>query len=234
MAATRGGAHRLELCAGLHEGGTTPSAGMIAAVRSATNLALHVLVRPRAGGFVYSDAEFEVMRADVEAAKSFGADGIVSGVLLADGNIDEARTRLLVLAASPLPFIFHRAFDVTPDLELALETLVRCGVRAVLTSGGAGSASEGVSGLKSLAERAGGRIAIIAGGGVREGNVSRILRESGVREIHTRPTLVRHGPGGARPLALRRDLPADEWSWDETDEERVRAIVRGRGDVGTS
>jgi copper homeostasis protein len=215
----------LELCASLHEGGTTPSAGTIGAVRALGTAALHVLVRPRGAGFVYTDAELGVMRRDIAVARSLGADGIVSGVLRADGTIDADRTSALVEWAAPLLFVFHRAFDAAPDLDQSLETLVRCGAHGVLTSGGAASALEGVTTLASLVTQAAGRLTVIAGGGVRAHNAAEIVHRTGVREVHTRPALVRQGPAGARPLPLRRPWPADEWSWEETDEAQVRAVL---------
>lgn len=224
-AAIRGGAGRLELCAALHDGGTTPSAGMIGAVRALGHTPLHVLVRPRGGDFVYNAGEMDVVRRDIETARSFGADGIVTGMLTADGSVDEQFIRRAVDWASPLPVVFHRAFDATPDLADALEVLIGSGVTGVLTSGGASSALDGADLLARLVRQADGRIAIMAGGGVREGNVAEIVRRSGVREVHTRPDRLRTGIVGARPVPLRRDFPQGAHDWEETDERRVRLIV---------
>src|SRR5574338_866447 len=121
IAAERGGAHRLELCDALFDGGTTPSAGMIAACKEAVSIPVFAIIRPRGGGFVYTDAERDVMRRDVVAARDLGADGVVIGGLLPDGTVDTDLVRLLRDAARDLPLTFHRAFDLTPDLDAALE-----------------------------------------------------------------------------------------------------------------
>src|SRR5437868_1613042 len=125
-AAERGGAGRVELCDALHDAGTTPSAGMIAAVKARVGIPVFVIVRPRGGGFVYAADEIDVMRRDVEAARALGADGIVTGALRADGIVDAAATRSLVDAAESLPVTFHRAFDLVADRAVALETLADC------------------------------------------------------------------------------------------------------------
>src|SRR3954470_12639094 len=115
LAAERGGARRLELCDNLFDGGTTPSAGMLSAVKAAVRLPVFVIVRPRGGGFVYSDEEVMVMRLDIEAARMLGADGVVVGALTREASIDVERLRVLMAAANGLPVTFHRAFDLTRD-----------------------------------------------------------------------------------------------------------------------
>ena len=144
MAAERGGALRLELCDALFDGGTTPSAGMIAACREAVSIPVFVIIRPRGGGFVYSDIEVDVMRRDIVATRERGADGVVIGVLRRDGTVHEDRVRAQVDVAGDMPVTFHRAFDFAPDLSAALSTLESAGVSRVLTSGGAPTAREGV------------------------------------------------------------------------------------------
>ena len=124
IASEKGGAQRIELCSDLTEGGITPSAGMIAMTRKRVSIALHVLIRPRAGDFNYSDQEFEVIKRDILLAKQLGANGVAVGVLDLKGNIDVARTRELVLLARPMAVTFHRAFDVTRDLLTALEDVI--------------------------------------------------------------------------------------------------------------
>jgi copper homeostasis protein len=232
LAAERGGAGRLELCDNLFDGGTTPSAGMISAVKAAVRIPVFVIVRPRGGGFVYTTDEIGVMRLDVEAAKMLGADGIVIGVLGRDGRIEEEQLRILMTAAGEFAreggVTFHRAFDFARDQEQALEVLIQCGVSRVLTSGGAATALEGVGAIAALARRAAGQIAVMAGGGVREEHVLEIVQRAGVREVHvrgTRPvrTLMQGGRDGIR---LRKALPADEGAWEETDERRIREFVR--------
>jgi copper homeostasis protein len=223
-AAERGGAGRVELCAALHDGGTTPSAGTIAAVKAAVAIPVFVLVRARGGGFVHDDDELDVMRRDAGEARRLGADGLVIGASLADGRVDVERTRRLVEAAGGLPVTFHRAFDLAPDRAEALETLAALGVRRVLTAGGAPSAREGVDALAALVRQAAGRIGVLAGGGLREAHVAEVVRRSGVREVHVRLAAPRRS-GAERALRLRKALPADEDAWDETDEQRVRAFV---------
>ena len=167
VAAEQGGAHRVELCADLLEGGITPSAGTIALARARLGIRLHVLIRPRGGDFCYSDTELDIMRHDIATARALGADGVVLGVLLPDGTVDAARTAELMAAARPLSVTFHRAFDVTRDPYEALEALIALGVDRVLTSGQESSALEGLDTLAALVQQAGDRIAVMPGGGIR-------------------------------------------------------------------
>ena len=227
IAAERGGARRLELCDALFDGGTTPSAGMIAACKAAVSIPVFVMIRPRGGNFVFSEAERDVMRRDIAAARELGADGMVIGGLRPDGTVDVPLARELVKAAHGLPVTFHRAFDLAPDLEVALESLTDAGVERVLTAGGAPTAAEGAATLARLVRQAGSRIIIMAGGGVREENVRGLVSIAGVREVHVRLTrlLGTDTPPTRRDLRVRRPLPNDESAWEETDEERVRSFV---------
>jgi copper homeostasis protein len=188
IAAEQGGAGRLELCANLADAGTTPSAGTIAAVKARVAIPVFVIIRPRVGGFVYSDAELDVMRRNIDAAQRLGADGVVLGVLRADTRVDEPRIQMLVAEAGALPVTFHRAFDGTPDQCDALETLMACGVSRVLTSGGAATALEGADRLGALVAQSAGRIGVLAGGGIWDEQIPGLVRRSGVREIHVRWT----------------------------------------------
>jgi copper homeostasis protein len=233
IAAERGGARRLELCDALFDGGTTPSAGMIAACKAAVSIPIFVLIRPRGGGFVYSEAERDVMRRDVVIARELGADGIVIGGLRADDTIDVELVRSLLDAAGGLGITFHRAFDLTPDLEATLEALAECGVERILTSGGAPTAAEGASTLARLVERSGSRVVVMAGGGVREENVRQLVSRSGVREVHVRLTRLTRGesPPARHGLRLRKPLPEDDAAWEETDEARVLDFVRTAADA---
>lgn len=227
VAAERGGAGRVELCDSLCDAGTTPSAGMLAAVKARVRVPVFVIVRPRGGGFVYSSTELDVMARDIDVLRRLGADGFVVGALRADARVSEACTRLLVAAAAGRPVTFHRAFDLVRDPHEALETLVACGVERVLTSGGAPTALDGADAIAALVARAGERLGVIAGGGIREATVRELVRRGGVREIHVRGTRLRHTEmTPARPeLRLRKALPDDEGAWEETDEWRVRAFV---------
>lgn len=227
LSAERGGAKRVELCDNLFDGGTTPSAGMIVAVKAAVRIPVFPIVRPRGGGFVYTSDEVAVMRLDIEAARMLGADGVVIGALTRDARIDADQVRPLVDAAGAMPVTFHRAFDLVRDQDQALEELMRLRVSRVLTSGGAAKAIDGVERIAALVRRAGGQIAIMAGGGVREETVQEIVHRSGVGEVHVRGTkLVRTANATHGAIPLRKALPQDEAAWEETDEGRIREFVR--------
>jgi copper homeostasis protein len=228
LAAERGGARRLELCDALFDGGTTPSAGMIAACKATVSIPVFVMIRPRGGGFVYTDQERDVMRRDVVIARELGADGVVVGGLRPDGIVDVALVQLLVEAARELPVTFHRAFDLTPNFEAALESLIDAGVQRVLAAGGLSTAADGATALANLVRQAGARLTVIAGGGVREENVRSLVSVSGVREVHVRLTRLTHGgePPSRGGLRVRKPLPEDDAAWEETDEQRVRSFVR--------
>jgi copper homeostasis protein len=168
------GADRLELCANLPIGGTTPSPGLLRLARQRVSLPLHVLVRPRGGDFVYSSAEIETMLADIAFAKAAGADSIVCGALTEEGCIDESLTRVLIEAAAPLPFTFHRAFDVCVQPLEGLRVLAGLGAARVLTSGQAPSAAKGLPLLQDCM-RASGGVIIMPGGGITPDNISAVL-----------------------------------------------------------
>jgi len=185
------GCERVELCAGLVEGGTTPSAGMIQRVRQellrvhqgATKLM--VLVRPRGGDFCYSEEEIAVMLHDIALCKTLGADGVVVGALSPDGTVDVPTTTRLVQAALPMLVTFHRAFDMVKDAAAELETVIGIhGIQRILSSGLDKTALEGSGTLAQLVKQAEGRIIIVAGGGISVRNVERIVRETNVREVH--------------------------------------------------
>ncbi len=184
VAAEQGGAHRVELCSSLFDGGVTPSAGLIATVRQTISIGLHVMIRPRGGDFCYSDDEFKIMQRDILMSKQLGADGVVLGILDLDGGVDTHRTKELVDLASPLKVTYHRAFDMSSDLFASLRDLQTIGVHCVLTSGGKQSAAEGADTLKRLVEAASNTIAIMAGCGIEDHNVSTLIERTGVREIH--------------------------------------------------
>ena len=200
---------------------------MIAACKDVVSIPVFVMIRPRGGGFVYSDAERDVMRRDIVAARELGADGVVIGGLRPDGTVDLALVRSLIEAARGLPVTFHRAFDLTPSLAESLDSLADAGVQRVLSAGGASTAVDGATALAELVRQAGSRLVVMAGGGVREENVRTLVSVSGVREVHVRLTrLTRGGEQPARrDLRLRRPLPEDEAAWEETDEQRVRSFV---------
>jgi copper homeostasis protein len=184
IAAERGGAVRVELCSGLVEGGLTPSTGLIEMTRAAVSLGVHVMIRPRGGDFCYDDSEFEIMRRDIAAAKSLGANGVVFGILKPNGDIDSGRTRQLVELARPLEVTFHRAFDMTADLSRALEELCAARVNRVLTSGAGQTAWEGRATIAKLVAQAQGRIAIMAGSGIKPENALALVEQTDVRDVH--------------------------------------------------
>ena len=185
LAAQRGGANRLELCAELNVGGVTPNAELMRSVRGEIQLPIFAMIRPRAGDFVYTEAEIERMQREIELARKAGMDGVVFGLRLKDGSIDLAGTRRLVEFARPLPVTFHRAFDECTDLQQALEDVIATGAARILTSGGASTAVEGLSTLKQLVADAGERITILPGSGINAGNIAEVARGTGAREFHS-------------------------------------------------
>jgi copper homeostasis protein len=178
------GADRIELCAGLVEGGTTPSAGFLKAARRIFPGRIMMMIRPRGGDFLYSEAETIIMEEDIRLAAACGADGIVFGCLTADGIIDESLASRLKHAAAGLDCTFHRAFDVSRDLSLSLETLIRLGIPRVLTSGGKPGVMEALPILAALVAQAAGRISILPGGGIKAHDVAEVVRTTGVTECH--------------------------------------------------
>ena len=213
-AAQEGGAQRVELCSALAEGGLTPSAGLIAAVRESLRIPVFVMVRPRGGEFFYAGDEFAVMKREIAAAKAYGADGVVLGVLLQDGAVDIERTGELVGLARPMGVTFHRAIDWAPRMEEALEQVIEAGADRVLTSGGAESALQSLDQITRLVERSEGRIGVMVCGKVRQDNIGEIARKTRASEFHAslrKPRkspvnyggrLVPLGEGGEDDLAL--------------------------------
>ncbi len=186
MAAQAAGVHRIELCGPLHDGGTTPSAGLIARCLERLLVSVHVLVRPRVGDFVYTDDEFEIMKRDIAVAKELGVDGVVIGILTPDGEVDAARLAELHAIAAPMRVGFHRAFDSARDQDEALELLVSLQFDTILTSGAAPTAAEGAERLKHLVHRSNGRIGVIAGGSITAANAPELVKTTGVQMVHGR------------------------------------------------
>ena len=184
VAAQEGGGDRVELCASLLEGGLTPSFGTIRAALKLCYIPIHVILRPRGGDFLYSDAEFASMLDDAREIARMNAAGIVIGCLTEDGRIDEVRMKALIAAAQPLSVTCHRAFDMTRDPEEALEALIRCGVHRVLTSGQRSTAVEAIPLLKKLNSQAAGRIIIMACGDLAPENIAQVVRETDGSEFH--------------------------------------------------
>ena len=184
ISAEAGGATRIELCASLSEGGITPSAGMIEVTKKSIRIPVHVLVRPRRGDFLYSAPEFEMMKRDIRIAKELGAEGIVLGILKADGQVDGERTAELIALAAPLSVTFHRAFDMTPDPYKALEDIIQLKVDRLLTSGQQHAAIAGADLIAKLIKVAGSRLIIMPGGGINSENISELIARTGAGAYH--------------------------------------------------
>lgn len=225
-----GGAGRIELCGGLGEGGTTPSAGLIEMVREHIQIPIFVMIRPRGGDFVYDFFEEEIMKRDIAIAKKLGADGVVLGILLPDGQVDVARTKALVDYAAPMKVTFHRAFDLTPDPIKALKAVIETGAERILTSGQKPNALEGIKLLEQLAKAAGSSIEIMAGGGVNHNNASE-LKEAGVHSLHLTAKSFRPGRQKYFPadISMAGESP-DERSVMYSDLGLVEAIVSAVAD----
>ena len=179
------GAHRIELCDNAGEGGTTPSYGFIKAAREILHIDLFPIIRPRGGDFLYSDAAFEVMKTDVKICKELGCDGVVTGILNADGTVDTKRCRQLVEMAYPMGVTFHRAFDRVQDASKALEDIIEIGCERILTSGLVPVALDGAETLAALIKQADERIIIMPGSGVRADNIIELAKKTGTVEFHT-------------------------------------------------
>jgi copper homeostasis protein len=184
QAAEAGGADRLELNCALDLGGLTPSLGCLLEGRRLVRLPLMVMIRPRSGGFAYSAAEFRVLQHDLDLALEHGADGVVFGVLNADGSIDLSRCRELVRRTGDRQVVFHRAFDVTPDPFVALEQLIDLGFTRVMTSGQEPSAQAGTQRIAALIQRAAGRIQVLPAGGINRLTVAEVIARTGCDQVH--------------------------------------------------
>jgi len=185
LIAQQSGAHRIELCDNPGEGGTTASYGMIKTAREKTDLQLFPIIRPRGGDFLYSEEEFQVMKRDVQLCKELGCDGVVIGLLNADGAVDKKRTAVLAETAYPLGVTFHRAFDRVANPFEALEDVIACGCERILTSGLKPAAPEGMELLADLVRQSNDRIIIMPGSGIRSTNIKEIAEKTGAKEFHS-------------------------------------------------
>ncbi len=219
-AAVAGGADRMELCVDRASGGLTPSSGLIESVREISTLPLAVLIRPRPGDFLYDDSEFSVMRRNVSRCRELGAEAVVFGIVLPDGTTDQRRVAALAALARPMDVVFHRAFDLTPDVDAALDTLIELGIDRVLTSGQGRTAYDGIPVLKRLVERAVGRIGVLAGGGIKPANARAIVTGSGVTEIHM--SAAKNASSGMEFQRTDIVLGPTGYGWSETDAELIR------------
>lgn len=228
LEAQRAGIDRVELCAGIPEGGTTPSYGDILVARKLlTATKLHVIIRPRGGDFLYSDVEKEIMLEDLRMARRLCVDGVVFGALTASGDVDMEFMQRLMAEAEGLSVTFHRAFDVCRDPFLALEQIIELGCHRILTSGQMPKAEEGTVLLKQLVERAGERIVIMPGCGVNAGNIAHIAEATGAREFHFSGRSKRESGMLFRKsrVSMGGAVVIDEYSRDVTDVEIVRETI---------
>lgn len=222
LAAQEAGAARVELCASLGEGGLTPSYATIALARERLRIPLYVLIRPRAGDFLYDELELETMRRDVEACARLGCDGVVIGALDADGGVATEPCRSLVAAAGALGVTFHRAFDLARDPFAALEAIVALGCERLLTSGGGATAIEGAARIGELVAAAAQRIVVMPGAGIDADNVAALKQRTGAREFHASakramPSRMRHRPA---------QLPEMQTGESRSDVEQIRRLLR--------
>ena len=237
--ACRGGADRLELCANLSIGGTTPSPSLFQQVRrDISEIPINVLIRPRFGDFLYLPWELEEMQEDIRRFRALGADGVVVGVLTPQGEVDEDAMGRLMDCAGGLPVTLHRAFDMTRDPGEALEAAVRLGCRSILTSGQAESAAAGAETLAALVRQAAGRIDIMAGCGVKRGNLQELHRRAGVWTFHTSARRAVDSGMTYRKEGVSMGLPSlSEYELWQTDEEEISAcaaLVHGLAEDGGS
>lgn len=226
-AAVRGGADRLELCAHLVIGGTTPSPAVFRQVRRDCDVRINVLIRPRFGDFLYTGMELEQMEEEIRMFRQLGADGVVIGALTPEGELDTENMARLMDAAGGLEVTLHRAFDMTRDPSAALDAAIRLGCHTVLTSGQAPTAEAGTGVLRALYRQAAGRIDIMAGCGVKKGNIRKIHEEAGIRVFHTTG---RKGPLDSgmvyRKQSVSMGLPSlSEYELWQTDEQEFRACA---------
>ncbi len=222
------GADRVELCAGIPEGGTTPSFGTVIHARDLlTTAELNVIIRPRGGDFLYSSLELDTMFDDIRAAREVGADGVVFGCLDEEGNVNMEVMKILVEEAGNMNITFHRAFDMCRNPRRALEDLIDLGIRRVLTSGAKATAEEGIPLLKSLVEQAEDRIIIMPGCGINAGNIRRIADGTGAKEFHfSARTSVDGGMVFRNPnVSMGGTVHIDEYKTEVTDPGLVKAAI---------
>jgi len=226
LRAQEGGADRIELCDNPGEGGTTPSFGTIESVRQNVNLDVFVMIRPRGGDFHYSNYEFHCMKRDIDQCQKLSADGVVFGILNADGTLDKKRCKELIDRARPMKVTCHRAFDMTHNPLQTLEDCIEVGFDRILTSGHQTAASKGTVLLAELVKKSNGRIAIMPGSGVNEETVEKIVSETGAKEIHFSATTFRESAMHYRNMAIA-SMGSDEGSefkYRTVDPERIKVM----------
>lgn len=225
LAAAQGGADRVELCCALSEGGLTPSVGMIEEAMKVPGIKINVLIRPRSGDFVYSEAEVNVMIRDIETCRKLGVNGVVFGALKPDGDIDKESCRRMAKAAEGLHMTFHRGFDMCRDAREAVKDIIELGFDRILTSGQEVSAMAGAMLIRDLQAEFPG-ITFIAAGGVIPSNVSEIVADTGVREIHaSAKTTVESTMTFRRKSVSMGKADVDEYMRQTSDTETIRRIM---------
>lgn len=225
LAAQKGGAKRVEFCASLPEGGTTPSYGELVLAKKMLDIEVFPIIRPRAGDFLYTNLEFELMREDIKVCKALGCEGVVIGILTAEGKVDKERCAILVELAKPMQVAFHRAFDMTENMEEALEDIISLGIIRILTSGGKASALEGAVVIEKLIALAAGRIVIMPGAGVSEKNITSLIRLTGAKEFHASARRQIPSSMAFRNENLSMGAGNDEYSYSITDAELVKNLL---------
>lgn len=225
--AEKAGAYRIELCDNLAEGGTTPSFGMIELSRKYISIKLNVLVRPRGGDFCYSDLEFETILKDIHTVKQLKADGIVTGMLTNNGEIDKSKMKEIMALAGEIPVTFHRAFDCVKDPFDALNSLIELGVKRILTSGLKNSAMEGKELLAELVEESAGRIIIMPGGGINETNIEELAEYTKAREYHLSGKRIIKSGMIYRNSSVKFNsaLSLPENDYIESDVDKIKSVV---------
>jgi len=223
------GADRIELCSSLSLGGITPSSGLIESARKNFRSTMFVLIRPRAGDFLYNDSEFDIMRRDIEICGEAGVDGIVTGLLNADGSIDTERTGLLAEIAHPMELTFHRAFDLCLNPAKALGDVISTGAKRILTSGQSVTAFKGVETIRDLVILSKGKISIMPGGGISPDNIKEVAKLSGAHEFHLSARKKINSQMNFRNESVALGSPdgaADEYSYSISDPETISGIIR--------
>lgn len=185
MEAAQQGIDRLELCANFPEGGETPSAGMLRFLKTELDLPIFVMIRPRGGDFVYTEAEFQHMKKAIESFKKIKVDGFVFGILKEDGSVNTEQNSALVALAQPYSCTFHRAFDVVKNRDESLEAIIACGFTTILTSGQQKDVVEGIAVLSELVQKANSRIVVMPGGGLRSTNIALLKEKTGAHFYHS-------------------------------------------------
>jgi copper homeostasis protein len=225
LAAQIGGAKRVEFCDNLAEGGTTPSYAQIALAKKNLSIEVWPIIRPRGGDFLYSDIEFELMKEDIKICRSLNCEGIVIGILKDNGTIDKERCAQLTELAKPMGVAFHRAFDMSNDMDQALEDLIELNIKRVLTSGGASSAILGAERLAQLVKKANGRIIIMPGAGINESNIKELIDKTGARQFHASAKAFVASKMKFRNTETKMGSIEDEYRYELTSATKVKGLV---------